>query len=172
MATPLNTTSELIAFSSFREGDEINVGSPPMFKKSQFESALQRARDEIYDRTIGKENDEFGTRLGIVKEAELYLAVSRLYDMWGDRLGLLSADANIVNVGSVGLGADTPPPLGLNSKMEFFVKSMSEIYRAKGLYLLRGKPYEVDLGAEIDTSQFPCLLSEAYSRSEYISYDC
>ncbi len=159
MPEPLNTVTELIAFSSFREGDKMAVDTPT-FLKSQFEQALQAARDEITDRTMGKENEDFGMRLGVVKEAERYLATSRLYDMWGDRLGLLSTDANLVNIGSVGLGSDTPPPLGQGSKMEFFIKSMSAIYRAKGLELLRGKPYLVGMGTDLDSaSRFPCLLS-------------
>lgn len=172
MAAPLNTVAELITFTSFSEGDSATVKTPT-FLKSQFELALQMARDEITDRTLGKDNDEFDNRLGVIKHAEKYLATSRLYDMWGDRLGLLSTDANLVGVGSVNLGADTPPPVGDGSKMQFFVKHMSAAYHAKGLSLLIGKPFEIDMGADMtDDIRFPCLSSGTYSDPQWACYGC
>lgn len=157
MAKPFNSATDLLAFSSVSEGDSRSVTSPG-FSKSQLDGALQRARDEITDRTLAKANDDFGDRLGVVTEAELYLATARLYDMWGERLGLLSTDANIVNVSEVGLGADTPPPLGPGSKMEFFAKNMAVLYRQKGLALLIGKPFSIAIGIEEEeTERFPCL---------------
>ena len=168
MADPLNTPKELVTFTSFSEGDS-RATDAPIFKKSQIELALQMARDEIYDRTLGKENDAFDTRLGVTRHAELYLATSRLYDMWGERLGLLSVDANLVNVGAVGLGADTPPPLGQGSKMEFFVKYMSNIYHAKGIMLLIGRPFEMGLGADMTGDiRFPCLSQRTYSDPQWV----
>ena len=167
MANPFNTATELLDFTSFIQGDSRTV-TKPVFKLSQIQLALQMARDEIFDRTLGKENDEFtSTRLGVIKTAEKYLAASSLYVMWGDRLGLLSTDANIVGAGPVNLGADTPPPLGPGSKMEFFIKNMANAYHSKGISLLIGKPFEIGLGTDMtDDIRFPCLSRPTVRTSE------
>ncbi len=155
---PLNTVQELITFSSFREGDP--EGTRPLFRKSQFEMALDNARAEILDRTKGKTNSEFGERLPIIKEAELYLATSRLYHFYAERLGILSTDANLVGVGNVQLGADTPPPLGLNSKMDFLRDQAVKMHDI-GISLLIGKPYSVSIGTEEPRlSKSRCLRSD------------
>lgn len=155
MPSPLNTIAELIAFTSFREGDDESI-ERPTFKRSQFEYALQLARNEIYAKTL-QADDIDETRESQLKEAELYLATSRLYRMWGERLGLLTTDANLVGVGSVSLGADTPPPVGENSKMQFFIEKMATEYRRIGLEILRGLPwdYKAFSVASDDDDHFP-----------------
>jgi hypothetical protein len=155
LASPFNTVAELIAFTSFREGDADSIDRPA-FKRSQFESALQLARNEIDVKTLSAELTE--ERESQCKEAELYLATSRLYRLWGERLGLLTTDANLVGVGSVSLGADTPPPTGLNSKMDFWLVSMSQEYRRVGLSILNGQPFAIGLGHERPPNGFPALL--------------
>jgi len=109
MAMPFNTVGELAARTAFSQGETGTEASviDATFSFSQFQTALQDARDYIYRRTTGIDNADFtADRLAELKQAEIYLALSTLFEMYGEEIPLKSPDANLAAVSSVTLGAD------------------------------------------------------------------
>lgn len=162
MADPFNSVAELKARTSFSQGNFGTAQSvdSATFTISQFQNALQDARDFIFARTNSTANADFtATRLPEIKEAERYFALERLYEIYGEEIALKSPDANIAAVAEVMSGADTPSPY---EKSAHWINVMSTKFRARGLLLLNGQPFQIKLGKDTRTDRFPCLLPKRY----------
>ena len=113
MATPFNSVAELVQRTPFSQGETGTEQSviDATFTFSQFQSALQDARDLISKRTKSKPvADMTDNRIAELKRAEIYLALAILFEMFGERVALKSPDANLSSVGTRLQGADTPDP--------------------------------------------------------------
>lgn len=109
MADPFNTVAELKARTSFSQGNFGTAQSvdDATFSISQFQNALQDARNFIFGRTNETANADFtAQRLTDVKQAERYFALSTLMEIYGEEVALKSPDANLAAVSEVSVGAD------------------------------------------------------------------
>ena len=169
MASPFNSVAELITRTAFSQGESGTEQSviDATFTFSQFQSALQDARDFISKRTKAKAvADMTDERVSELTQAEIYLAIAILFEMFGERIPLKSPDANLSSVGTRLQGADTPSP---PEKGRHWVEFMATRYRSRGMTLLLGQPFEIKLGANTSTDRFPCLLPRRFSMPELIS---
>ena len=162
---PFNTVEELALWSGFQQGpsngqDSVLEGT---FAYGQFQTALRQARREIYRKTGLKQNAEFSEdRQDELKEAELWLAVARLYPNFASRMQLEFPESNIQSTGEVMNGADTPSPY---EKVKQLMELMYENLRRIGLDLLESSStrFYVSLGREPQSERFPCLVSSSHS---------
>ena len=166
---PFNTVLDLCTFAAFRQGK----GGPSdtgeslkqsvldgEFSTSQLEAALAEARAEIFARAGQKQNEDYDDyRAAQLQESEKYLATSRLYQRYAEKLALKFPESNLQSVGSVSLGADTPSPL---EKMEVWHR-VANVYRQQGETLLRGQPWTMVVGTESERDPFTCLAPGMYS---------
>lgn len=170
--TPFNSVEALCSFSAFRQG----AGGPHdkgealkqsvldgEFAPSQLTAALVEAREEIYARCGGEENDEYETaRAAQLRQAELYLATARLYERLAEKVALKFPEANLGAVstggGGVTWGADTPSPL---EKMKGWTEQ-ARAYRAiADSYLSgQGSAWSVVVGTEQPRPRYLCLSDD------------
>lgn len=104
---PFSKVKDLLAFTSFEHGgnDRRTSAEQGTFVFSQFQTALKQSRYEIYKATLRKQNDEFDEdRLEQLREAELWLATSRLMPKFGEKIAIAFAESNLSSVGSVTVG--------------------------------------------------------------------
>jgi len=171
MPDPFNTVTDLLTFTSFQQGPGNGQASVAegTFTLSQFESALQRARNEIYARAGKMENAAYETwRYDQLTEAELWLATARLYPMFGERLTLKFPESNMSALADVTIGADTPSPV---EKGVHYVKFMTQRIRAFGLELLynHSENWDMRVGTEpsVESDPYPCLANGVYTTSDH-----
>lgn len=168
MPDPFNAVADLMGFVAFRMGkggpsdmgDTLQAASiDGEFAKSQYESALQRARNEIYARAGRLANDEYADwRKEQLTEAELWLAASRIYFAAGERIAAKFPEANLQSHGETALGADTPDPY---SKFESWRKAAMEARRI-GLDLLNNHGLSFDMRVGTETEQESSCLGVSY----------
>ncbi len=106
---PFNTEEDLSLHSGFLEGDSNGPNSvlAGTFAMEQFTSALQRARREIFRRTMRKQNDEFTEdRADELREAELWLATASLWPNYGARMALKFPESNAQSTSELFSGPD------------------------------------------------------------------
>lgn len=153
---PFGSVAELVLWSGFEQGASNGQASVQQgtFAFSQFDTALRESRREIYRKTLGKDNDEFDEdRADELKEAERYLAISRLYPNFGSRMQIKFPESNLQSVGSVMSGADTPDPF---SKGRQLVEFMANRFRTIGRELLRGQRWALtSFSIGYDTTFYP-----------------
>lgn len=167
---PFNTVEELVLWSGFQQGPSEGQASvlQGTFALSQFETALQEARREIYRRTEGKGNDDFTEdRADELKEAERYLACARLLPNYSSRMQIFFPESNMQSVGEVVVGPDTPSPM---EKSRNWLGFMYKRLRAIGLELLRGIPWEMR-AFEISVDRPPFPYESTYVGFEEVAYD-
>lgn len=163
LPNPFNSVDDLMGFTSFRQGSGGPQDSGDLLQQSatdgtfaisQFEQALQRARNEIYRKTGSLDNDAFDeARKAELTEAELWLATARLYPMYGEKIALKFPESNLAGVGDLTLGADTPSPV---EKGQHWFEFMASRCRAMGDRLLRGDRWAMQTFASgYDTTLFP-----------------
>jgi len=170
MTDPFNTVSELLTFTSFQQGPGNGQASVQegTFTLSQFESALQRSRNEIYARAGRMENDDYESwRYDQLKECELWLATARLYPMFGERITLKFPESNMSALADVTIGADTPSPV---EKGQHYVQFMTQRIRAFGLELLynHNEVWDMVVGTEpsVESDPYPCLAGGVYATTD------
>lgn len=113
---PFNTIESLCNFTALRPGaggsndfgealkQSVQDGT---FATSQLSMALSLAREEIYARCGQKENEEYEVyRSYQLKQAELWLSLSTLAILYGEKTALKFPESNLSAVGSVSMGAD------------------------------------------------------------------
>jgi hypothetical protein len=137
----LNTIAELLEHTQFRQGSGTGVDSvrEGNFTLLSFQNALDDAYADIQERLMGRDITSLPTyRQHRIKRAEVYLALAYLYEQFGERIGIVYPESNIQGVGGISVGADTPPPVGLNSKGEYYGKTLPTWARERATELLRG----------------------------------
>ena len=157
---PFNSVEELVLWSGFEQGPSQGQASvlSGTFALSQFETALQESRREIYRRTGRKGNDDFDEdRADELKEAERYLAASRLYPNFGARMQLEFPESNLAAVGDVMTGADTPDPY---TKGKQLVEFMYAALRRIGLAILESPSHRWDM--RLGTADEPATVADRY----------
>lgn len=178
---PFNSVADLLTFTSFQQGapngqDSVLDGT---FDFNQFTKALKQSRYEIYRKTLRRGNDEFeDDRVEELREAELWLATARLYRNYGERIAVKFPESNLAGVGSVQIGADTPPPSGPGSKGEFWADFMMTRIRNFGLMLLESPSnrFAVEVSRDTGTTAeaYRCLAPQSCfpCENERMNYGC
>jgi len=142
------------------------------FSIGQLSQVLIEAREEIYARAGQLENADYETaRAYQLTQAELYLATSRLYERYAEKVALKFPESNLAGVGSVQVGADTPSPL---EKMETWHR-IANHYRAMGERLLtgQGQGWDIKVGtlSTSSTSQYPACLQDITTHATIVVRD-
>ena len=171
MPDPFNEVDTLIKTTAYRQGTGgadtygaalKDASQDSTFALSQFELALQTARDEIFSVCGQLENSEYDTyRLNQLKIAEIHLAKYYIYTWAGERIAVTTPDSNAAGNASTYVGPDTPSP---QEKMESWYR-IAEKERQKAYRLINniGNAWDMDIGTDTTTDPYPCLAPGVYS---------
>lgn len=116
---PYNTTERLYSFISLTKEE---------FPQSEAEAAIERANEWVLAFSPEDDEDERSIRLQpLRKTAELYYAAAEVFSSYAVLFFQSQPPVRLLNVLSMGVGADSPNPVELLASL----KNMSVFYRER-----------------------------------------